>query len=156
MKASQVMTSNPRTIQGTETMGKALATMFEHHLHMLPVVDAERAVLGVVTMFSIMAHIVPDYIVSGDLDSVSYAPDIGLMRRRYDQMVDEPVRNVTDSTPLMVRADDSLLSIAASLVTHDRHEYALVIDAHNVLLGVISAGDILANLKQVPGGNTSA
>jgi CBS domain-containing protein len=148
MQAQQVMTGNPRTITGSEPMGKALETMLAHGLHMMPVLDASGAVLGVVTMFSIMAHIVPDYIVSGDLDSVSYAPDIGLLQRQYAVRAVEPVTAAMDAEPLLVKPESSLLAVASALISHERHSYALVAGADKHLHGVISAGDILRALGQ--------
>jgi CBS domain-containing protein len=146
MQAQQVMTGNPRTIPGSETTGKALETMLAHGLHMLPVVDASGGVLGVVTMYSILAHIVPDYIVSGDLESVSYVPDIGLLQRQYTVRAGQPVTAAMDAEALLVKPDASLLSVAAALISHDRHAYALVADEHKTLLGVVSAADILRHL----------
>jgi CBS-domain-containing membrane protein len=148
MQAQQVMTGNPRTIPGSETTGKALETMLAHHLHMLPVVDGGGGVLGVVTMFSILAYIVPDYIVSGDLESVSYVPDIGLLQRQYAARAGEPVTAAMDAEPLLVKPDASLLSVAAALISHGKHAYALVADTDKKLLGVISAADILRHLDK--------
>ena len=48
---------------------------------------------------------------------------------------------------LLVHANESLLSVSAALCTFGKHEYALVVDDDNVLLGVISAGDILDRLR---------
>jgi CBS domain-containing protein len=56
-----------------------------------------------------------------------------------------------DKTPLLVHKEDSLLSVAASLSALGKHEYALVVDKANFLLGVISAGDILDTLRDKSG-----
>jgi CBS domain-containing protein len=151
MQAQQIMTRNFVAATETETVGMALEKMKERRLHMLPVLKEDGTVLGVVTMFSILARVVPNYILTGDLESVPYAPDIGLMRRRYDQLVGEPITAATDTEPLLVKPDESLLSVAAALLPQGRHEHALVTDARKALLGVISAGDILAGLKASPG-----
>jgi len=150
MQAKQIMTRKFLATTETETMGMALERMHEHRLHMLPVLAEDGTVLGVVTMFSILMRIVPNYIVTGDLESVSYAPDLGLMRRHYGELIEQPITSVTDPEPLLVKPDESLLSVAAALLAHGRHEHALVVDEQHVLLGVISAGDILANLKARP------
>jgi CBS domain-containing protein len=156
MQAQTMMSAKPVTVLDTDTVGTVLARMEETGLPLLPVLDGKGAVAGVVTRFSIMTHIVPSYIATGDLDDVAYAPDIGLLRRHYDALLGKPVAEVLDAEPLLVRPDSSLLSVAATLITHGKHESALVVDEHKRLLGIISVGDVLAGLKTLPGGAPDA
>ena len=156
MQAKSMMSANPITARDTETVGAVLDRMCGKGLRLLPVLDAGGKVLGVATLFSIMTHIVPNYIVTGDLDDVSYAPDIGLLRRHYDEILGRPVTEVLDVEPLLVRPESSLLSVAATLITHGKHESALVVDGDKKLVGIISVGDVLSCLKALPGGAPDA
>jgi CBS-domain-containing membrane protein len=151
MQAQNIMTRDPITASGADTMGMALERMQQHRLHMMPVLDGDGVVLGVVTQHSILAHIVPNYIMTGDLKSVTYAPDLGLLRRQYATLINESVMAEVDTEPLLVKPDESLLSVAAALISFDKHEHALVADERKRLLGVISVGDILGYLKQASG-----
>ena len=148
MQAQEIMTRDPITASGADTMVVALERMQQHRLHMMPVLDEGGVVLGVVTLFSILEHIVPNYITTGDLKSVTYAPDLGLLRRQYGVLIGESVMTVVDDEPLLVKPEESLLSVASALITFEKHEHALVADARKRLLGVISVGDILAYLKR--------
>lgn len=150
MQAQRMMSASPITALDTETVGVVLERMCGKGLRLLPVLDDGGTVLGVVTLFSIMAHIVPNYIVTGDLDDVPYAPDFGLLRRHYDEILNHPVTEVLDAEPLLVRPESSLLSVAATLITHGKHDSALVVGEDKKLLGVVSVGDVLAGLKALP------
>jgi len=143
MFAERIMIKNPVTARQGERMKDVLFRMREAKLRMLPVLDDDGVVVGIVSTFSMLGAIVPDYIVSGDLNQISYAPDMGVLRRHYDELQSKKLIEMIDKEPLMLNPEESLLSVAASLIGFRKHEYALVVDEQKHLLGIISAGDIL-------------
>lgn len=50
MLARELMTGDPAVIDAEETLSSAVAMMKTHDVGMLPVVDAQRIVIGVVSM----------------------------------------------------------------------------------------------------------
>lgn len=148
MIAEKMMNTDLQTTKDDDLVAIVFAQMRDQGLRMLPVVDDNHCVVGIISTFDVLQHIVPDYLLSGDLSEISYAPDIGVLQRNYSEVVEHIVRDVMNTQPLMVRPEDSLLSVAAILCGHGRHEYALVVDKTKHLLGIISAGDILSRLKQ--------
>ena len=157
MLAEEMMVRDVVTADKSERIGEVLQRMRQKKLRMLPVVDDSGLVLGVFSTFSLLSHIVPDYIVSGDLDSLSYAPDIGILYKHYEQLSEQDMASVMDDEPLCVHLHDSLLSVAASLVARARYEYVLVVNEHKQLQGIISSGDILDMLHELkPGGQDNA
>ncbi len=155
MLAEQVMISDPHTAHSGELIEEVLIRMRNASLRMLPVTDQAGIVVGVISTFSILEHIVPDYIVSGDLNQISYAPDMGVLRRHYDAYAGKKVSEVMDAKPLLVNREESLLSVAAAMISFGKHEYALVIDHQHELLGIISAGDVLKQLQTLKQGDGS-
>ncbi|MDX8383088.1 MAG: CBS domain-containing protein [Ghiorsea sp.] len=147
MLAEQIMMTNLVTALEDESVAEVFEKMRDAKLRMLPVLDKQGCVTGVLSTFCVMQHIVPDYVISGDLKQISYAPDMGLLRRHYSAIADKSIKEVMQIKPLLVSNKESLLSVAASLSAFGRHEYALVVDDKKKLLGVISAGDILDRLK---------
>ena len=69
MQAQQVMISNPCAAHIDELIEKVIIRMRDARLRMLPVTDQAGVVVGVVSTFSILEHIIPNYLVSGDLTS---------------------------------------------------------------------------------------
>ena len=147
MLAKSVMITDLTTAHVGEHVNEVLLRMRKKKLRMLPVLNDKKMVVGIVSTFSALGNVVPSYILSGDLDQVPYAPDIGLLKKHYDQVSSKKIEEVMDETPILVKDSESLLSIAAALTTFGKHEYALVVNDDKRLVGVISAGDILDRLS---------
>jgi len=147
MLAENIMQTNLVVAKDDELVSDVFITMREAKLRMLPVLDQDNVVVGVLSTFCVLQHIVPDYVVSGDLKQISYAPDMGILRRHYDEIAGQPIKKIMNTSPLLVNKDESLLSVAAALSAYGRHEYAMVVDKQQHLLGIISSGDILDRLQ---------
>jgi len=147
MLAREIM-QKPTAIHADAHIKYALDRMHETGHRFLPVVDAEKGcVIGLFSALSVIAHLVPDYIVSGDLDDIPYAPDFGLLRQHFDKVRDMPVSELMVDPPFAVRPDESLLSVGAALATHPSYDCVLVNDEDGRLLGIITSSDVLAVLR---------
>ncbi|MDQ6963428.1 MAG: CBS domain-containing protein [Mariprofundales bacterium] len=152
MFASKIMTRKIVTCHPDQPIGEVITTMVETMLRMVPVVRRDGTLVGIVHTISILNKVVPEYIVTGDLKSVPFAPDIGLLRKHFKALSTEHklVRDIMERKPSTVHDNESLLSVTAALITFDRFEYVLVVDHKtNKLVGVISSGDILRALHSV-------
>lgn len=79
MKVKDVMTTNVITVNEDQTRQQAASLMARHHISGLPVVNAEGAVLGVISEYDILAkeaRIVRDLMTPGGI-SVSPDTEIG-------------------------------------------------------------------------------
>ena len=150
MHAKDIMTTDVVVCHPEQTVADIAAVLNEKSFRMIPVVDSDRKILGAVHSLSVLASLVPSYIVTGDLKSIPYAPDIGLLRKHYEKLLQSKVSDVMDDNPTIVSADESLLSVTAALITYDRFEYALVADDDEHLVGIISSSDILRRLAKSP------
>ncbi len=148
MFAEKIMVTELVTTKENEPIADVIVRMHDAKLRMLPVVNDAHQVVGIVSSFCILSHVVPDYLISGDLDEISFAPDMGILRKKYAKASSKTVSEVMNTKPLMIEHTDSIISIAAKLVGHGGHEYALINDANNKLIGVISSGDILDALEE--------
>lgn len=147
MQASSFM-QKPVSVHADAHVKYAIDKMRDIGYRMLPVVDADGCVVGVLSTRSIIAHLVPDYIVSGDLDDVPYAPDFGLLHKHYEAVKNMPVSELMDA-PFTIKPEESLLSVSAALVTHATHDCVLVADADNKLVGIITAYDVLERIRGI-------
>lgn len=148
MKANLIMTRELTVCHSDQTVLEVLNILREKSFRVLPVVDENRKILGAVNMLSLLSRLVPEYIINGDLKSISYAPDMGVLHKHYAEMIDYKVSDIMDRNPTVVHENESLLSITAALITYDRFDYALIADDENVLLGIIAASDILRCLSK--------
>jgi len=143
MHANLIMVKNVKTCRPDQTVAEAIEFLNTKAFRIIPVVDDEDHILGEVNTLTLLTHIVPEYIVDGYLQSVPFAPDIGLLRKHYQEILQKNITDVMDDNPTIVREDESLLSETAAMVTHDRFEYVLVVDDEQRLTGIISSSDIL-------------
>jgi len=136
------------TCSPENTVAEVIAILNEKSFRIVPVVDEGGRILGAVNTLTLLSHIVPEYIMEGYLQSVPFAPDIGLLRKHYRELLGKSITEVMDEKPTLVREDESLLSVTASMIRHDRFEYVLVADEEKRLKGVISSSDILRALDR--------
>jgi len=146
MLASSIM-QKPVVISATARGKEALDLAIETGHRMLPVVDDAQHVVGMFSSFAVLGYLVPDYIVSGDLADVSYAPDFGLLRKHYDELEGKKVADLMSPKPFTIKPGESVLSAAAALLTSTGHDGILVVDATGVLLGIITPSDVLNSLR---------
>jgi len=148
MLASKVM-SSPVVIHADAHVRYALDKMRDSGHRRLPVVDADNHVVGLFSLRSVLVHLVPDYIVSGDLDDIPYAPDFGLLRKHYDDIKGLQVSELMGEAAFVIKPEESLLSVAAALVTHADHDCVLVIDDDEHLVGVVTPADVIDRLRHM-------
>jgi acetoin utilization protein AcuB len=126
-----LMTGSPRTIEADAAALAALDLMIEYGIRHLPVVDARRHVLGVVSLDDLRA---------------AFPGDIGLARP-LDASVRERVRDVSvgdvmSFAPVTIRAGESMASAAECMADH-RIGCLPVVDARGRLEGILTETDVL-------------
>jgi|AMFO01.1.fsa_nt_gi FOG: CBS domain len=149
MHAEHIMSSTPVAIHPNTRVEEALTKMHPGGHRILPVVDGRGVVRGVLSAAAIVAHLLPEYIASGELGDVSFVPDIGVLRRHYLKVKRTRVAACMDEHPVTVHPTDSLLAVTAALARGNPHGCVLVVDDGRHLLGIITPRDVLETLKRL-------
>jgi len=149
LKANLVMTKELVVCHPDQTVLEVLKVLRERSFHVLPVVDENNKLLGAVNMLSMLSKLVPEYILNGYLKSIPYAPDMGVLRKHYKEIIDHKVVDIMEKNPTVVGENESLLSVTAALISFDRFEYAFVVDKDHALIGIVAASDIVRALSQL-------
>ncbi len=147
MRAENIMKTEVVSARSNERLSDLMQRIHQYHVRMLPVIDDAGKVCGAVSTFSIMEHMLPAYVTSGDLGNLSFAPDMDLLRTRYKACHASRVADLMDDA-LLVEGNDSVLAVAAALIDCGKHECAIVVDDAQQLLGIISAEDVLNSLSK--------
>ena len=113
-RAENGMIYDPVTIQRGKTVGEALALMAEYHIGGIPVVDAERHLVGIVT--------------NRDL--------------RFELNTDRLIDEVMTSENLVTTHMRTDLVAAARILQENKIEKLPVVDSENHLIGLITYKDI--------------
>ncbi len=113
-RAENGMIYDPVTIERGRTVGDALALMAEYHIGGIPVVDAEKHLVGIVT--------------NRDL--------------RFEANLQKPVESVMTSENLVVTQQQVDLAEAARILQENKIEKLPVVDRDHHLVGLITYKDI--------------
>lgn len=118
MRASDIMTRNPKTVPVTWTVGEAALTMREHNLGFLPVVGEDGRCVGVLTDRDLAVRVVADGLPEETL-----------------------VLDVMSSDLVAIRPDADLHKIE-SMFSHARVSRLVVLDKDGHVVGVLSLTDL--------------
>jgi acetoin utilization protein AcuB len=135
MLVRDCMTPNPTTVRRDSDPMAAQTLMRYGKLRRLPVLDENDCLVGIVTTSDLHLFF-------------STAPSPGVAKRQYrvDQVMTSPVITVPPNYPLEEAAE----TMRVNKVT------GLPVVQEGRLVGIITAGDILAQLVESMGGNISA
>lgn len=141
LTCADVMRKPPVTVSVSETIGGALATLDAHHIKLLPVVDAEGRLKGVVTHVDLqpLDEVLPFLKLASD----TVAPESE--RREW------PVTTVMSSHAQHVDATAPLMEVIP-LFTKNGHHHLPVADEDGRVVGMLTQADIMKIMYGHPGG----
>lgn len=140
MKVRTVMKREIVSVSQEATFGEALALMVERRVGLLPVLDGERRLTGVLSLREAMNVVLPDIVDA--IQDLDFVEDFGAVERApLDQTTRRrPVREVMEPA-LSVREDAGLIGTYTYLRQHELSDVA-VVDESNRLVGIASWVDV--------------
>lgn len=132
--AKDVM-SEPVTIGPQTSLAEAEALFEEHGFHLLPIVEEDGTLVGVVTSLDLLA-------------AFDFSEDVILPR--YEEVMQRQVREVMRSPPRTVTPRAPLTRVLHKLVD-SRSKSFPVVDRERVV-GVVSRGDVMNALRRATAG----
>jgi CBS-domain-containing membrane protein len=140
MDIGSFMKRNVVSIPQTSTIREAATVFVKHHIGLLPVVDGNRKLVGVVGLRDLLSLELPDFInFIADLD---YVHDFGAVEttRPSGDVLNRSVTTLM-SPAISVTEDTGLLRTYALMLQHDLHDMP-VVSSDGKLVGVASRVDI--------------
>ena len=140
MNISNCMKRNVVSIPDTYTIREAAEVFVKKHIGLLPVLDKDRRVVGVVSLRNLLSLELPDFVnFVADLDFVH---DFGAVEttRPTAEVLDGPVTTLMGPA-ISVPEDTGLLRTYALLLQHNLHDMP-VVEADGKLAGIASRVDI--------------
>ena len=150
MIAANIMTKEVKTLKPSNSIIDALEILKEEKIRQIPVVDNDNKVVGTITSRGLLRTLLPDYITSGDLKDVKFAPELTQFTDKIDDLRNTTVQEVIDKDCkdcTCISPETSTMEIAAIFVNSDKElESVIVVDDENRVLGVISPIDVYKRL----------
>src|SRR5687768_5931515 len=140
MTISQFMKRNVVSIPETSTIREAAAVFVKEHVGLLPIVNQNNMLVGVIGLRDLLSLVLPDFVnFIGDLDFVH---DFGAVEntRPPAEVLDASIKTLM-IPPITASEDSGLLRSYASMLQHNLHDMP-VVSAGGKLVGMASRVDI--------------
>jgi CBS domain-containing protein len=134
---AQIMTVDPITIGPDASLSEAARLMGKRNLKRLPVVDARKRLVGMLSRFDILkAH------AASHLPQSATARRSGQTHPGVGQTVADVMERSVPSLP-----PEALVSEVLNLLTSDKSQRVVVVDSDHRVLGIISDTDLVARMS---------
>lgn len=149
--ARELMTADPVTVESVATIREASSVMSERHFSALPVVDVSGMLVGVISQSDVVRALAEqvDYVLPGNGDAHEgiEMPNGERVHAGYVVEEDRTAMVSTVMTPKIfaVGPESPALEVVATMLQRDVHR-VFVVDDEGLLVGVITAMDILRHL----------
>ncbi len=130
MQAHEVMTKSPTTVRSTDTIALALQRLAALDVRHLPVVDAEDALIGMLSERDLLGAFGPE----------------GTPHDVVDRSFHRSVADIMSTYVFAVDPDTAVTDIIDVITAH-RIGAVPVIDEHRVVVGIVSYVDLLRALR---------
>lgn len=140
MEIGKYMKRNVVSIPETATIREAASVFVKHHVGLLPIVDKNQKLIGVVGLHDLLSLELPDFVnFIADLDFVHNFGAVETTRPSAE-VLDKPVKTLM-SPSIRVHEDTGLLRAYALMLQHELHDIP-VVSSEETLVGVASRVDI--------------
>lgn len=140
MVIRKYMKRNVVSINETATIREAAAMIVEHHIGLLPIVDQDNKLVGVVGLRDLLSLELPDFV--NFVTDVDFVHDFGAVEttRPAGEKLESQVTTLMKPA-ISVPEDSGLLRAYALMLQHNLHDMPIV-SADGKLVGVSSRVDI--------------
>lgn len=147
MKVSSCMKRNVVFVHAATTIREAAAIFVKKHIGLLPVVDEDGKLVGVIGMRDMLTLELPDFV--SFIEDVDFVHDFGAVEdtRPSAKTLNKPVKTLMKPA-ITVDEDCGLLRAYALMLQHNLHDMPVVSKAGK-LVGITSRVDIGAAILSV-------
>jgi CBS domain-containing protein len=149
--AAELMTADPVSVRDDATVGEAIAFLTDKGIGGAPVIDEAGRPVGVLTQSDILVHDrqKSDHMVPEEADSGDPVPHSWWDRFQLERVDQTLVRDLMTPAVFAVSPETPAASVVEQMRGLNVHRL-FVVDADGVLVGVITALDVLRRLE-LPG-----
>lgn len=139
MKVAEVMSRRVVALRPTSTFREIWSTIFQFRVNSLPVTDSKRHILGIITREELLEHLYPDYkeLFATDDD----LPDLEELEKNVQNIANVTAQDIMRKRVIYTNKDTHIMRALSRMIVH-RINQLPVISEKNVLIGIITKGDI--------------
>ena len=128
------------TISSSATIAEAVALFNDHHIGMLPVVNGENRLVGILNLRNVLDLVMPAFV--NLIDDFDYVVDFGVLEKKQpsDELLNQSV-TAQMGPPVSVPDSSGLLRAFAYLDKYELSDLP-VVDDQNCMVGLVSRVDV--------------
>lgn len=145
MQVREIMTKEVASIKPQDNAIEALRILFKMQISGLPVIDAERKLVGVFTEKEALSYVLPSYIEK--VGRFIYQEDPKSTKKKYTELGKLKVSQLM-RREVVTTTEDATLCEAARIMLTQKARRLPVLDKSGRVTGIVARGDILMALEK--------
>lgn len=140
MEIGKYMKRNVVWIPETSTIREAASVLVKNHIGLLPIVDANKKIVGIVGLRDLLSLELPDFLRF--IEDLDFVHDFGAVEttRPAAEVLEQSILTLMKPA-ITVPADSGLLRAYSLMLQHNLHDLP-VVSSNGTLLGIASRVDI--------------
>lgn len=143
MKVRDVMSKKVEFVSPDTPLRDLWKAIFKKHIHALPVVGKDKKMIGIVVEEDLLTPLYPNY--RELVEDFVGAEDFEEMEEKIHDLVKLKANDVMNKRIIFTRDDSPVLRALSRMIVHKVHQLPVVTE-ENILIGVITKGDIFDSL----------
>jgi len=153
MRVQEVMSKRVFSVRQSASVRKLWRAIFHRQINAVPVVDARKKLIGLVTKEDLLKPLYPDY--REFMGSLASTRDFEEMEEKIHDIAGLRAKEVMNRRVIFTRADTPILRALSRMIARRVHQLP-VLDSSDRLVGLITKGDVFYALFKkhikTPGG----
>lgn len=139
MKVSDVMTIKVHSISPQTPVRDIWKAIFKEKLNALPVIDAKKKLVGIISKDDLLHKLYPEY--SEFIDDFTSAMDYEKMEQRMKDILSYTAKDVMSTRVIFARHDTPALRALSRMIARNVNQLP-VISVEETVIGMITKGDV--------------
>lgn len=139
MKVRDVMTKDIVTASPQSTVRELWKQLFSRHVNAIPVVDAKRKLLGIITKEDLLKALYPDY--EEYMADITGLEDFEAMENKVRELGSKKATSVMCKRVVYTREGTELMRALSRMIVRRLNQLP-VLSAQDAVVGVVTKGDV--------------
>ncbi|OGG02396.1 hypothetical protein A2Z33_05025 [Candidatus Gottesmanbacteria bacterium RBG_16_52_11] len=145
MNVSDVMSKSVTTAPPTMKLKEVWKLIFSKNINALPVIDANKKLVGIVTKDDLLSKLYPDY--DEFIADFASASDFEAMENKLQEILTSTARDVMNKRVVFTRVDTPALRALSRMIARHVNQLPVLGEGDRVI-GMVTKGDIFRALFQ--------
>lgn len=144
MLIADIMSKKITVVKPDMSLRELWKTIFKRRVNAVPVVDAKKKMLGIITKDDILKLLYPDYedLMEGLFSSYEFEE----MENRIHELNTKKARDIMCKRVIYTREDTPIMRALSRMITRNVNQLPVLAQKTDTLVGIIAKGDIFRAL----------